>query len=76
MRFFWGKKLIDALETAYLTIKQHQDLAENEDTYIDGFAEKRSIIDVINHYYHLANQEAEEIYFEAVRKMDKELRDS
>jgi hypothetical protein len=74
---FWKKKskesnLKDALETAYLTLKQHQETAEREDIYYDGFAEKRSIIDVVSHYYNLSQEEAEEIYFEAVRQMDKD----
>jgi hypothetical protein len=77
---FWRKKskeqnLKDALETAYLTLKQHMETAERENIYYDGFAEKRSIIDVVSHYCNLSEEDAEEIYFEAVRKMDNEYRE-
>ena len=77
---FWKKKgkeqnLKDAFETAYLTLKQHTETAERENIYYDGFAEKRSIIDVVSHYYNLSKEDAEEIYFEAVRQMDKDWRE-
>jgi hypothetical protein len=60
---FWKNKskeqnLKDALETAYLTLKQHTETAERENIYYNGFEEKRSIIDVVSHYYNLSKEEA------------------
>jgi hypothetical protein len=77
---FWRKRrkeqnLKDGLETAYLMLKQHAEMAEREDICIDGFAEKRQIIDTVSHYCNLSEKEVEEIYFEAVRQMDKESRE-
>lgn len=77
---FWMKRrkeqnLEDGLETAYLMLKQHAEMAERENVYYDGFAEKRQIIDIVSHYGNLSEKEAEEIYFEAVRRMDKESRE-
>ncbi|MGD0780008.1 MAG: hypothetical protein ABR954_04410 [Dehalococcoidales bacterium] len=77
---FWKKKskeqnLKDAFETAYLMLKQDQEIAERENIYIDGFYEKRSIIYIVSRYCNLSKEEAEEIYFEAVRQMDKEWRE-
>jgi len=76
---FWIKRrkeqnLEDGLETAYLMLKQHAETAKMENVYYDGFAEKRQIIDIVSHYCNLSEKEAEEIYFEAARQMDKESR--
>jgi hypothetical protein len=74
---FWMKRrkeqnLKDGLETAYLILKQHTDMAERENICFDGFEEKRQIIDSVSRYSNLSEEEAEEIYFEAVRQMDRE----
>jgi len=77
---FWIKRrkeqnLEDALEGAYLMLKQHTEIAKRENIYYDGYAEKRQIIDIVRRYCNLSEEEAEEIYFEAVRRMDKEWRE-
>jgi len=77
---FWMKRrkeqnLEDGLEMAYLMLKQDTEMAEREDIRIDGFEEKRSIIDAVSHYCNVSEKEAEEMYFEAVRRMDEEWRE-
>ena len=77
---FWKKEnkernLKDALETAYLMLKQNTETAEKQNIYFDGFQEKRSIMDLVSHNYNLSKAESEEIYFEAVRQMDNEWRE-
>jgi hypothetical protein len=65
----------DAVKKAYTVMCDNQARAERENSYIDGFAEKDAIISSIRVAYHLNEHEAEDVYFAAVRLMDKRLRD-
>jgi hypothetical protein len=77
---FWRKRrkeqnLEDGREMAYLMLKQDAEMTERENVCIDGFEEKRSIIDVVSRYCNLSEKEAEDMYFAAVTRMDEEWRE-
>ena len=76
---FWRERrreqnVDDGREMSYLMLKQNTEMAERENISIDGFEEKRSIIDAVSRYCNLSDKEAEDMYFEAVTRMDEERR--